>query len=597
MARRRENGAAANATTTENARGSATGAADRSGLAFDAELETAISSLVELAGHVLREQQGIETGPVALPPAFCEQSVAVPDLELASRAEGELRGLRGLLRDYADGIDRASTADDRPRLIADVLRQLLESIFRTRLSLPGEQGRDASGPTAEEFEDARAAAITLLTPSVAVGTDESEGPEPDESDESEYTWIMRNLTSRPLRLRSSEGISWVVPAYGERKLTKAERSGLDIRAQTARGEISVERRLRQEANPYAYALLGTYVWLLPLTFFWGWFFNWGLLGRGLVAIALLAVATAVVVLQKGERRERLKDFLGELPAWGGQTFMYFVVVMICVVFPAVAITFGADLRAVVRHVVDGKASTDEYLTVVARTMQLAFIAIASVLPGLLYFQFDRDRLSTLREKFVHQIFRLDPQMRTRGSIDAKYGSLINEMYGPERSGRFRRLTRGRRAPIFVATMLIVLGWLYVLLKPDVGLVLDEAQAAELFVPRQTAVAFAFLGAYFFTLFALLRGYVRRDLRPKSFSDISVRIIAVAVLAWVLELIFPDDSNTLMVFAFLTGLVPQLALNKIREVTQEWTPRVRRSGAGSDHDGRDDVLPRSTMFFR
>ena len=161
-----------------------------------------------------------------------------------------------------------------------------------------------------------------------------------------------------------------------------------------------------------------------------------------------------------------------------------------------------------------------------------------MLPALLYYQFDRDRLSTLREKFVQQIFRLDDRLTTKGAIYAKYGALIDEIYGPERRGRFRKLPPGRRAPIFVATVLIMLGWLLVLLNPDVGLIQASAGAtaedriADVFAPRQTAPAFAFLGAYFFTLFALLRGYVRRDLRPKSYSDISVRIVTVVILAWV-----------------------------------------------------------------
>src|SRR5262245_66663776 len=106
--------------------------------------------------------------------------------------------------------------------------------------------------------------------------------------------------------------------------------------------------------------------------------------------------------------------------------------------------------------------------------------------------------------------------------------------------------------------MMMVGWLLVLLNPDVGLiqasneVTAEAKIAELFKPRQTAPAFAFLGAYFFTLFALLRGYVRRDLRPKSYSDISVRIVTVVILAWVLEVMFVDDTSGLLVFAFKIG---------------------------------------------
>ena len=113
----------------------------------------------------------------------------------------------------------------------------------------------------------------------------------------------------------------------------------------------------------------------------------------------------------------------------------------------------------------------------------------------------------------------------------------------------------------------MLGWLLVLLNPDVVLVKNEDEIAELFEPRQTAPAFAFLGAYFFSLFALLRGYVRRDLRPKSYSDISVRIVTVVILAWVLDVMFVDDTSGLLLFAFVVVIVRQAALNRLREVSQ------------------------------
>ena len=223
-----------------------------------------------------------------------------------------------------------------------------------------------------------------------------------------------------------------------------------------------------------------------------------------------------------------------------QAVTFLIVVAFCLAVPAVTIYYGANLEPVVSAILDGKGTSADYLTVVCRSMQLVLIAIVSVLPALLYYQFDRDRMSTLREKFVQQIFRLDPRLTTEGAIYAKYGALIDEIYGPERTGRYRRLPPGRRAPIFVATVLIMIGWLLVLLNPDVGVLQPEGsltaedRIAQLFEPRQTAPAFAFLGAYFFTIFALLRGYVRRDLRPKSYSDISVRIVAVMILAWVLN---------------------------------------------------------------
>jgi hypothetical protein len=130
----------------------------------------------------------------------------------------------------------------------------------------------------------------------------------------------------------------------------------------------------------------------------------------------------------------------------------------------------------------------------------------------------------------------------------------------------------------VATVVIVLGWLLTLLNPEVGTITDQGELVSLFQPHRSAVTFAFLGAYIFAVGALLRGYVRRDLRPKSYSDITVRIVTVVALAWLLEAFFPDDAPVLLAFAFATGLVPKTAFTLLREVVQSaYAARSDRQG--------------------
>ena len=164
----------------------------------------------------------------------------------------------------------------------------------------------------------------------------------------------------------------------------------------------------------------------------------------------------------------------------------------------------------VSAVADGRGTPADYLTLVCRSMQLVLIAILSLLPALLYYQFDRDRPSTLREKFVQQIFRLDSRLKTKGAIYAKYGPTIDEIYGAERAGRYRKLLAGP-ARADLRRDRADHDRVVVLLNPDVGVmrsggsITAEEKIAQLFEPRHTAPAFAFLGAYFFTLFALFEG--------------------------------------------------------------------------------------------
>lgn len=216
------------------------------------------------------------------------------------------------------------------------------------------------------------------------------------------------------------------------------------------------------------------------------------------------------------------------------------------------------------------------LLVLGRVLQLLLIAVASLIPGLLYFLFDRQCLATLRVRFQQAIFRLDPTVTTLTDVRAKYGGQMDEIYGPEDTRSARgRLVPGTRLPIFVTTLVITLGW-FITLAPvgasDVP-VEKRQELLQLFVPFPSAITYAFLGAYFFSLTDILRRYVRGDLKPKAYSSISVRVLVVVILAWVLDRIVTPASNgavtssfegVKLAFIFLVGIVPETGLTFIRE---------------------------------
>jgi hypothetical protein len=208
----------------------------------------------------------------------------------------------------------------------------------------------------------------------------------------------------------------------------------------------------------------------------------------------------------------------------------------------------------------------------------------SLVPALLFFLFDRDQLQTLREQFIRQIFRIDPTVRTRRDVNAKYGGLMKEAFGRERAGS--RFLPGRRSPLVVATFVIALGWLLTLMNADVRAVGSEPrELLSLFTPRESAITYGFLGAYFFALNSILRGYVRKDLRPKSYSSITVRILTVAILAWVLEAMLPDDAGYLLAAVFVAGIVPDTALVYIQETIRRRSfipKKYRRSDLVEQH---------------
>jgi hypothetical protein len=273
-----------------------------------------------------------------------------------------------------------------------------------------------------------------------------------------------------------------------------------------------------------------------------------------------------------------------------------LVLTIGVLGPAVALYFGGDVHEAVDLVLDEE---DElaFLTLIGRGLQWTFIVVASVLPALLFFLFDRVKLVTLRQTFEREMLRFDPAVATLSDVRARYGPRMDEVYGREplreedpitedrkdlgsenlaRRNGSRRVLPDRRGPVVMATIVITIGWVLALLNPDVKTPLANAQQIVLlFEPQRSPVVFGFLGAYVYALNAVLRSYVRSDLRPKSYTHIVVRIIVAVVFAWVLEALFfstaqaTTGQDLLLVLAFVVGLLPETLLVRLQELARQF----------------------------
>lgn len=291
--------------------------------------------------------------------------------------------------------------------------------------------------------------------------------------------------------------------------------------------------------------------------------------------------------------------------YAGQTSSLFLVLLIGIGGPTLSLLF---LKSVQNSYENQFAET---------VIKILFIAIVSTLPALLFFLFDRQQAQTLRDRFLRQLMRLEPDVRTITDVYAIYGRELDEVFGTEADAK-DRLQRGVRTPIVIATLVITLGWIITLLpldgkmhylllpltmegtatkttteetntplEPDARELMDRSTAQlidksptrEMIWPRQTATTFAFLGAYFFALSTILRRHVRGDLRPKAYSSITVRMILVTILAWVWSL--TNTSNDaengilLLVIAFSTGIFPETGLTLILE-------KARVQFAGEKH---------------
>jgi hypothetical protein len=246
-----------------------------------------------------------------------------------------------------------------------------------------------------------------------------------------------------------------------------------------------------------------------------------------------------------------------------------VLVVVAVAAPASAIYYGTELSQVLvfttwRHPML-VAGPDARHIVVARLLQLVLLVVVSLVPALMYFQFDREKLTTLVDRWLHAIFRLDPSVETVADVDAKYGRRVEEFYGAtlEAGVGAPRKRLQDRSPVVIATLLIALGWIVVLLNDDRGSA-ELPSFQDLFRPSPTPMTLAFLGAYFLSVQVALRGYVRGDLKPKTYNVIAVRILMAVVLAWVMQALW-GTNDVVLALSFIAGVLPNTVLRRIRDV--------------------------------
>lgn len=205
-------------------------------------------------------------------------------------------------------------------------------------------------------------------------------------------------------------------------------------------------------------------------------------------------------------------------------------------------------------------------TGLGHTIVFTFVCVASALPGLLYFLFDRKRVTQLRENFEQQIFRLDRQVSTLADVQARYGSRLAEIWGGAGPVASARLFSGSQWPVVLCTLVVAGGWVVTVLFGAIQSPLPgPAGLSDLLRPLNSTYAFAFLGAYYFALRMIARRYTRGDLQPKAYSMVTARVLVVLVSAAVASAVF-GESPPVWAFLFLVGVLPETFLVALREAT-------------------------------
>jgi hypothetical protein len=303
----------------------------------------------------------------------------------------------------------------------------------------------------------------------------------------------------------------------------------------------------------------------------------------LVSAAVCILVVGAVGIWRIPQLASVKAAVQEIPARLREAFMFGLAAAIAFALPGAILYFGSDVPALWTSVQETN-DHDAAVALIGIGVQFACIVGASALPIVLYFIFDRERMLTLRQRVTRYIFRLDPAVKSVRDIEAKYGQWLDEAFGRSRSEA--RFLPGTRWPILIATAVITLGWAVALLDTKPASDVAHGALTTLITPTPAAPTFAFLGAYFFALNTVLRGFVRGDLRPKTYAQIATRIVGSVVLAFALERLVrgvggDPSSATLLAFAFMTGVVPETALIRLQEISRGLA-RTRSGRAQIDH---------------
>ena len=206
----------------------------------------------------------------------------------------------------------------------------------------------------------------------------------------------------------------------------------------------------------------------------------------IIATTALTCVVTVLVLRNASSREKLRRTnaaaadseegdveygVGDAYYDGNETLRrakhiltLVAVVTIGAILPAVAIFVATDAKDFL--MMEGGLRVDEgkESRLVSRVIQITYTAILTLFPALLYFQFDRQHVGTMRNSWVRAIFRMDRRMETLSDVGARYGDQISE--ASTYSTDSVRFLGGRHSPIIVATILISLGWTLLVVRTE-----------------------------------------------------------------------------------------------------------------------------------
>jgi hypothetical protein len=373
----------------------------------------------------------------------------------------------------------------------------------------------------------------------------------------ETDYVVANQTAKRISIRSDRyKESLIIPPFGSRTINSEILKYYDFIDWERQYLISVNQP--EEENVRALTTLGFLIIFLglfllvsvPMAIF-PKTISWGVIG---ITSAVFGVLMGIAFYFS---QSKSKSLGGDLWQW-------------MKLLPGILLVLaaGAGLPLVIVYVFGGGSqliTIPLQLASLGRYLQVSFIAVASLLPALLFYLFGRQQVKKQRENFFREVMSLDPNVQSLSEARTKYEPLLDTVYDSGNSPLSILL-------LLISTSMLVLGWI-IALEP-VGIPTGEAKSlVEFFTPEKSAFTFGFLGAYFFTLNLIFRRYVRADLTPKTYAFITVRFLITVVLVWVVSTLpqFANDSiwqAGMLAIIFIVGLFPDTGLALIEDYVKK-----------------------------
>lgn len=402
--------------------------------------------------------------------------------------------------------------------------------------------------------------------------------------EANHQYQVINQTPRRIGIQHFDGSEdLILPPFGSRVISSDLLNGYDYLPWTWQALVSVSPLAKVKRNRAALiwrflVMLFFILFLmvtLPMAIIRQQALIWNILGGGV----LVFIVAFTILHYLIESQSELDNFFNHI-----EDFVQF--------FPGIALVLmigiGLPLIAYNQQVTDQTyLSNLGNLETLGSFMQVMFIAIASILPALLYYLFGRMQVAKQQDSFFREVLVLDPHVESFSEAESKYEPLLDSIYGTG-SAPFSILL------LVISTALLVMGWMVTLPPSNVTLT-TSSTILTFFQVKPDYFVFGFLGAYFFAINMIFRRYVRADLNPKTYAYITVRLLITIVLVWVIQSLpqfttetrDPLVNSALYAVSFMIGIFPDWGVAMIKDAT-------RNLIKGMHQDDSDDSMPLSDL---